>query len=515
MGFAKVHSAQNVLLKARIIDIETDITRGLHSFSIVGLPDKAVEESRDRVSAAIKNSGFPSPKQQNKKIIVSLAPADIKKEGPNFDLGIALSYLLAADEIKFETGDKIFIGELSLDGKLRPIAGILPLTREAKERGFKEIYVPMENAVEAALIGGIKIFGAKNLKSVIEHLDEKNGENQSPVLTVQPKTGIPEELPDENEIDFSDVRAQEAAKRVLEIAAAGGHNICLYGPPGTGKTMLAKAFRNILPPLSFEDILEITAIHSVAGVLREPMVLTPPFRSPHHTASYVSIVGGGANPKPGEVTLAHRGVLFLDEFPEFESRVIDALRQPLEDKYVSISRIKGSARFPADFILVAAMNPCPCGNYGFPGKECVCSANNLLKYQRKISGPILDRIDLWIEVPRVEHKSLADKEYKGESGVDIRKRIISARQKQKERFSKADVSARTNATLNVRELVRSVELEPKAREILDESAKKLMLSPRVYHKIIKVAQTIADLKNKESVGPEDILEAIQYRPKKG
>ena len=511
MGFAKVHSVQNVLLKAQIIDVETDVTRGLHSFSIVGLPDKAVEESRDRVSAAIKNTGLSGPKQQNKKIIVSLAPADLKKEGPLFDVGIALSYLLATEEVVFDPKDKIFIGELSLDGMLRPVAGILPLAKEAKDRGFKEIYLPNENAREAALIEGIKIFGASSLKEIIDHLDAESKFS----LKIQPKTEIPEEKILESEIGFGDIRGQETAKRVLEIAAAGGHNVAMYGPPGTGKTMLAKAFRDILPPLSFDDILETTAIHSVASALSQSMVIKPPFRSPHHTASYVSIVGGGANPKPGEVTLAHRGVLFLDEFPEFESRVVNALRQPLEERYVNITRIKGSARFPADFILIAAMNPCPCGNYGFPGKECVCSASNLLKYQRKISGPILDRIDLWIEVPRIEHKTLSDKDYRGESGEDIRARVISARQVQKERFNRAGVSSRTNASLNVKELVRSVDLGSEAREILDDSAQKLMLSPRVYHKIIKVAQTIADLEKSEQVLTNHILEAIQYRPKKG
>lgn len=508
MSFSKVHSAQTSLLKPHIIDIEVDLSKGLHSFSVVGLPDKAVEESRDRISAAIKNSGFKSPKSRNEKVIISLAPADIKKEGPAFDLGMAVGYLLATGEIECNPEKMIFLGELALDGKLRPITGTLPLIKKAKEVDFECAFVPRENVIEAALISGITIFGAETLEQVLGHIDPKrNGKALSP----QPNTEL---APSDEEfsVDIKDIRGQETAKRGLEIAAAGGHNVALYGPPGTGKTMLAKAFASLLPHLSFADTLEVTSIHSIAGILQGPLVTRPPFRSPHHTASYVAIVGGGANPRPGEATLAHKGVLFLDEFPEFERRVIDSLRQPLEDRIISVSRAKGTAQFPANFILVAAMNPCPCGNFGFRGKECICSPVELLRYQRKISGPILERIDIWLEVPRIDHEKLSNENY-GETSETVRARIEHARTAQKKRFTQNSKIA-TNAEMSVRDLVTTVELHEEAKAILNSSAEHLQISPRVYHKIIKVARTIADLEGVPIVLPRHILEAVQYRPKK-
>ena len=409
MAFAKVYSAQVNLLKGSIVTIEVDLSRGLHSFSLVGLPDKAVDESKDRVSGAIKNSGFKSPKAKNQKIIVSLSPADLKKEGPFFDLGIAISYMLAAGDVKFNSEKKIFLGELGLDGTLRKIRGALPLAQEARRLGFEEIYLQKENATEEALVEGINIFGASSLAEVVEHIDERKKVVQKLLkkipIQVQTKVNYKKEL---SRTDFSDIRGQEGAKRGLEIAAAGGHNIAMYGPPGTGKTMLARAFSQLLPDLDIDEVLEITGIHSVAGNTNGELVCFPPFRAPHHTSSYVSIIGGGTYPKPGEVTLAHRGVLFLDEFPEFEKRVIESLRQPLEDNIVSISRAKGSAIFPSNFILVAAMNPCPCGNATSKQKACICKPSDLDRYKRKLSGPIIDRIDLWVSIGNVDYKKLGE-----------------------------------------------------------------------------------------------------------
>ncbi|OHA47787.1 MAG: hypothetical protein A2541_00760 [Candidatus Taylorbacteria bacterium RIFOXYD2_FULL_36_9] len=541
MGFAKTYSAQPSVLGARIIDVEVDISKGLNNLTIVGLGDKSVGESRDRISGAIKNSGFKSPKQSNQKVVISLAPADLKKEGPVFDLAMAIAYLTANEELFFNPEGKIFLGELSLDGNLRKISGVLPAVAEAKKKGFTEIYLPKENAREAALISDILIYGANTLEEVITHLTlgEKSEEEVDPEIfeaeenkkdiagqlinrfhknsrkiSVQPKTKI--DLPDEeNEIDFSDVVGQESAKRGLEIAAAGGHNIAMYGPPGTGKTMLAKAFSGILPPLSFEEIIEITGIHSVAGTLKGDLVSVPPIRAPHHTASYVSLVGGGTIPKPGEVTLAHRGVLFLDEFPEFEKKVLETLRQPLEEREISIARARGSITFPANFILIAAMNPCPCGNYGSKTKECICRAVDLLKYQRKLSGPIMDRIDMWVEVSQINHADLSGRKSDNQTknNPKIRARISTAREKQKTRFAKLKRKVKTNSEMNSKDISNLIELSLEVKKILDQSAVKLDLSARAYHRVIKLARTIADLEKRENIELPHILEALQYRPK--
>lgn len=512
MSFAKVYSAQVNLLSGNIVTIETDLSRGLHSFSVVGLPDKAVDESKDRVSGAIKNSGFTSPKSKNQKIVVSLSPADLKKEGPFFDLAIALSYLLASSEIKFSPEGKIFLGELGLDGTLRSIRGALPLVQEAKRMGFEEVFLPEENVTEGALVDGIKIFGAKSLTEVIEHINElpKDSKENTKKIKAQPKTEI--NFIEIKSSDFADIVGQEGAKRGLEIAAAGGHNIAMYGPPGTGKTMLARAFSGILPPLSKDEVLEITGIHSIAGVNRGELVTASPFRAPHHTSSYVSLIGGGTYPKPGEVTLAHRGVLFLDEFPEFEKRVIESLRQPLEDNIVSISRARGSAIFPSNFILVAAMNPCPCGNLGNKQKECICKPSDLDRYKRKLSGPIMDRIDIWVSVSNVDYKRLSEKAV-GESNVIIKKRISKARELQQERFKKFNREIKTNSEMNVKDLNNMVLLNDEVKNLLEESASKLGLSARAYHRVMKIARTIADLEGSIDINKNHILEAIQYRPK--
>jgi magnesium chelatase family protein len=506
MSYARVYSAQASLLKPYIVSVEVDLSRGLHSFSVVGLPDKAVEEARDRVSAAIKNSGFPSPKSLNQKIVVSLAPAEVKKEGSGLDVAIALAYLIAAGEITFDPKSKIFLGELALDGSVGRVRGVLAFTRKAKSEGFEEIFVPKQNASEAALVQGIKVYGVESLRELTEHLT-LGGKS-----AIHPEKYISYKEQREIKNDLADIKGQQGAKRALEIAAAGGHNICLYGPPGTGKTMLAKALADVLPPLSFEEMMEVTEIHSMAGALQDRILEERPFRSPHHTSSHVSLVGGGTNPRPGEVTLAHKGVLFLDEFPEFDNKSIESLREPLEDRVITVSRAKGSVKFPAQFMLVAAMNPCPCGNFGIKGKPCICSATQIERYRRKVSGPIVDRIDIWTEVSKIDHERLTEAPDQSES-IPARARIENARKKQRERFEKAKRNISVNGEMSARDIATMMDLSEEVKDILNRSAKTLDLSARSYHKIIKVAQTIADLDNSPVITVNNILEAISYRPK--
>ena len=502
---AKISSCALVGLETRLVDVEVDVHPGMVGMiDIVGLPDAAIQESRQRVRSAIINSNLTFPQ---KRVTVNLAPADIRKEGPAYDLPIAIGILAGAGQAPADFDGSLFIGELSLDGSVRHINGVISMASFAREQGIETVYVPEVDAPEAALIPDLTVVPVQSLGQLIMHL---NG-----LLLIPPYTpggeDIPEDEPD-SATDMAEIRGQEHVKRALEVAAAGGHNVLMAGPPGSGKTLLARSLPSILPRMSIDERLEVTKVYSVAGMLPpgQPLVRHRPFRAPHHTISQAGLVGGGHWPRPGEISLAHRGVLFLDEFPEFGSRTLEVMRQPLEDKVVTISRSSGSLCFPANFMLVAAMNPCPCGYFGDPTHECTCSRGLIESYQKRISGPMMDRIDIHVEVPRVDYEKLSGNTL-GEASAAIRTRVEGARRCQEERLRGTNLHA--NAEMGPAEVRRYCDLDEAGRGLIKAAMRQLNLTARAYHRILKLSRTIADLAGEERIGAAHIAEAIQYRPR--
>lgn len=494
-------------LDGYLVSVQVDISEGMPNFEMVGLPDASVKESKERVRTAIKNSGI---KLLSRKLVVNLAPANTRKEGSKFDLPIAIGILISSEKIPKNKNveqflkETIFIGELSLDGKVEKTNGILPICIEAKKLGIKRIVLSKQNAKEASIVEGLEILAIQELKEIIEYL---NGENYIQKQKNQKFNSINQE---NYEFDFSEVKGQETVKRALEISAAGGHNCLLIGAPGSGKTMLAQRLPSILPNLSFEESLEVTKIHSISGILaeEEPLITTRPFRSPHHTITSASLVGGGKNPKPGEISLAHNGVLFLDELPEFNQKILELLRGPLEDKKITISRLNMAVTYPCNFIFIASMNPCPCGNYGSQEKECTCKPQQIKKYLNKISGPLLDRIDLHIEVEGVKYKKLESSK-KEESSKEIRNRVNLARKIQLERYKTDNIYS--NSELTPKLMEKYCKIDAKGKEILEKAFENIKLSARAYTRILKVSRTIADLENSKNIQAKHIIETIQYR----
>ncbi len=519
---ARVCSCAVIGLEGVIVEVEVDTTQGLPGTDIVGLPDKAVQESRSRVQSAVKNAGLRYPRE---RIVVNLAPASVRKEGPTYDLPIAVGVLLMQGLIPPNCLDGgLVIGELSLEGTVRHSRGILPMAATARQNGFKQIFVPASDAPEAALIPDVEVYAVSSLRDLYLHLT-----GQKPIAA---QVHIEAEFAAGSApTDFREIKGQEHVKRALEIAAAGGHNVIMIGPPGAGKTLLARAMPGILPEMSVDEALDVTRIYSVADALPpEMMIRTRPFRSPHHTISHAGLVGGGNWPHPGEISLAHRGVLFLDELPEFGARVLEVMRQPIEDKIVTISRAQGSLTFPANFMLVAAMNPCPCGYFGDAIKPCTCAPSTVTKYQKRISGPLLDRIDIHVEVPRVDYQKLSSDRL-GESSEVIRGRVEAARQRQRERFSNGresgvgnrnsnsrksnidSLSIVCNADMRVAEIRQFCKLDEAGESLIRAAMGQMNLSARGYHRVLKLARTIADLAGSEEIQSVHLAEALQYRPK--
>ncbi|MCI5888493.1 MAG: YifB family Mg chelatase-like AAA ATPase [Brachyspira sp.] len=501
----KVTTATVIGLDSYIVDVETDVINSTPAIIIVGLPDMAINEARARIRSAVRNSGFTFP---NKKVIINLAPADLKKEGTNFDLPITIGILVEEELLDTEKiKDYAFVGELSLDGSLRSVLGVLPLVLGLKKAGIKNIIVPKENAKEAGLVEGINVYGASCLAEVVNHFVE----SPLPQTKIDVKTYLENLLDDEFLYDFKDVKGQHKAKKALEIAAAGGHNMLMSGSPGSGKTLMAKCFASILPPLTISEAIELTKIYSISGLLSndEPLMTKRPFRAVHHTASPNGIIGGGSNPKPGEITLAHRGVLFLDEMVEFPRNVLEVLRQPLEDSEIVISRAKHSIKYPAKFILLGAMNPCPCGFLGDKQKPCTCSEFQINRYLAKLSGPLLDRIDLQVEVPRLTTDELLNNSIKEETSLEIRNRVIKARKIQLERYK--DDGILTNSELTPKLVKKYCKIDKDGENLFKTAIVKYQLSGRRYDRVLKLARTIADLDASENIKLQHLMQALQYR----